>query len=179
MNTIHRFNCIGTDDSRSFSNLIPDFIASLIAMLSHTYSEKGEKQLSAQVKKINSLLTNGKLVVSYSTFKMAHLFKNKDKLSSDLASNVVYRYDCERCQNRYIGETTRHLATRIKEHLTAQPIPTEISLHEHPPRKENFTVISRSSNVRLCESIAIRDAIKSGMKLLNERESSVPIQLNL
>ena len=32
--------------------------------------------------------------------------------------NVVYKIICNRCQNRYIGSTIRHLHDRIKEHMT-------------------------------------------------------------
>jgi len=34
-------------------------------------------------------------------------------------SNVVYKIDCNSCDRSYIGETERHLATRIAEHKRA------------------------------------------------------------
>ena len=36
-----------------------------------------------------------------------------------LKSSVVYKFTCAGCGSRYIGETTRHLATRIREHLVS------------------------------------------------------------
>ena len=36
-----------------------------------------------------------------------------------LKSFVVYKFTCAGCNARYIGETTRHLTTRIKEHLVS------------------------------------------------------------
>ena len=34
-----------------------------------------------------------------------------------LKSSVVYKFTCAGCGSRYVGETSRHLSTRIKEHL--------------------------------------------------------------
>ena len=31
---------------------------------------------------------------------------------------VVYQLTCAGCNSRYIGETSRHFATRVKEHLS-------------------------------------------------------------
>ena len=34
-----------------------------------------------------------------------------------LRSSVVYKYECNRCKSVYIGKTSRHLSTRVSEHL--------------------------------------------------------------
>ena len=57
--------------------------------------------------------------ISFSTFKIGTLFSVKDCLKSSLRSFVVYRFTCPGCNARYIGETTRHLTTRIEEHFTS------------------------------------------------------------
>ena len=36
-----------------------------------------------------------------------------------LKSSVVYKFTCAGCGSRYVGETSRHLSTRIKEHLAS------------------------------------------------------------
>ena len=36
-----------------------------------------------------------------------------------LKSSVVYKFTCAGCESQYVGETSRHLATRIKEHVTS------------------------------------------------------------
>ena len=41
----------------------------------------------------------------------------KDPIPKFLKSFVVYKFVCPGCNACYIGETTRHLSTRIKEHL--------------------------------------------------------------
>ena len=50
-------------------------------------------------------------------FKIGSLLSSKDRLLNALRSFVVYRFTCAGCQSCYIGETRRHLAARIKEHL--------------------------------------------------------------
>ena len=59
--------------------------------------------------------TNIKIV--FSPFKVGNLFSVKGSVPKYLRSFVVYRYTCPGCNASYIGETTRHLTTRIKEHL--------------------------------------------------------------
>ena len=60
--------------------------------------------------------TNIKIV--FSPFKVGDLFSVKESVPNKyLRSLVVYRFLCPGCNAGYIGETTRHLTTRIKEHL--------------------------------------------------------------
>ncbi|XP_071633849.1 uncharacterized protein [Temnothorax longispinosus] len=42
--------------------------------------------------------------------------KGKDKLEIKRCTDVVYKLDCSDCNACYIGQTKRHLETRIKEH---------------------------------------------------------------
>jgi len=42
--------------------------------------------------------------------------KGKDKLDKKLNTGVVYKLECNECEKVYIGQTKRHLETRIKEH---------------------------------------------------------------
>ena len=45
------------------------------------------------------------------------MFNGKDPIPKFLKSFVVYKFFCPGCNASYIGETTHHLSTRIKEHL--------------------------------------------------------------
>ena len=45
------------------------------------------------------------------------MFSTKNKIPSFLKSMVVYKFVCASCNACYMGETARHLPTRIKEHL--------------------------------------------------------------
>ena len=40
-----------------------------------------------------------------------------DPIPDSLKSSVVYKFQCAGCEASYIGETSRHLSTRIDEHL--------------------------------------------------------------
>ena len=53
-----------------------------------------------------------------SIFKIGSVFSAKDKLEWDSKSFVVYIFICPGCNARYIGETTRHITTRIEEHCS-------------------------------------------------------------
>ncbi|XP_065671956.1 uncharacterized protein LOC136089796 [Hydra vulgaris] len=55
----------------------------------------------------------------FTTDKLKNNFCIKDPLPKMLKSNVVYKFSCAGCNASYIGETSRHLATRINEHLTS------------------------------------------------------------
>ena len=57
---------------------------------------------------IKLVFTNSKLINSFSL---------KDPIPECLKSSVVYRFKCASCNASYIGETSRHLVTRINEHL--------------------------------------------------------------
>ena len=47
------------------------------------------------------------------------MFSNKDRVSDDLRSRVIYKFKCANCSVSYIGETHRHYMTRVREHLTS------------------------------------------------------------
>ena len=45
-------------------------------------------------------------------------FSVKDPVPFDLRSRVVYKFLCAGCNACYIGETSRHLSTRVRKHLS-------------------------------------------------------------
>ena len=49
--------------------------------------------------------------------KLRNLFSVKDSVPPGLRSRVVYKFSCAGCNASYIGETTRHICTRVREHL--------------------------------------------------------------
>ena len=53
----------------------------------------------------------------FTPFKISKFFSNKDSVTSALRSNLIYNFSCAGCNACYIGETERHLTTRINEHL--------------------------------------------------------------
>ncbi len=49
-------------------------------------------------------------------------FPFKDKVPKFLRSGVVYLFKCRCCITSYVGQTKRHLHTRVSEHLGLTPI---------------------------------------------------------
>ena len=49
--------------------------------------------------------------------RIASFFPFKDKVPKYLRSSVVYLFKCRCCSASYVGQITRHLHTRISEHL--------------------------------------------------------------
>ena len=66
--------------------------------------------------------------VIFTSSKVGQYFSNKDKIPQELQSYVVYKFKCGCCGATYIGETSRHLPTRIKEHLETD---TSSAIHKH------------------------------------------------
>ena len=90
------------------------------------------------------------------------LARPKDQDPKDYNGNVIYSYQCGEvdCDEEYIGETSRTLGERNKEHLKQ---PTPIHAHKlqtgHSTNPDNFNMLGREDQglTRLIkESIYIR-----------------------
>ena len=46
-----------------------------------------------------------------------NLFNVKDAVPEGLRTRVVYKFSCASCNACYVGETSRHFSTRVREHL--------------------------------------------------------------
>ena len=57
-----------------------------------------------------------------SSTRISSFFPFKDKVPKLMRSGVVYLFKCRCCSASYVGQTTRHLHTRISEHLGISPI---------------------------------------------------------
>ena len=53
----------------------------------------------------------------FSTFKLRNMFSVKDSVPPGQHSRAIYKFLCAGCNASYIGETTRHLCIRDREHL--------------------------------------------------------------
>ena len=84
------------------------------------------KILTALVKKKCNVDIN----VYCTCFKTGLYFQLKCSIPFPLLSNIVYKFSCSRDANiSYIGMTTRHLGTRIQEHLHHKA--TKSAIHDH------------------------------------------------
>ena len=87
--------------------------------------------------------------MSHSTvfsFKIKNMFSVKDRTPVALKSMVVYQFSCAGCNSRYIGETSRHFSTRIKEH-------TESNKNSHIFKYFNTSSLCKSKYSPSCFSI--------------------------
>ena len=86
--------------------------------------------------------------------------------SSDrLRTRVVYKFSCASCNACYIGETSRHFATRVREHLSSDRSP-HVFKHLHSSEScriscsaDCFTVLDSATTkfqVKLKESMYIK-----------------------
>ena len=46
-----------------------------------------------------------------------HIRVHKDKTEYTYRNNIVYKIECNNCDALYVGQTKRHLKTRINEHI--------------------------------------------------------------
>ena len=94
-----------------------------------------------------------------SSRRISSEFLFKDKVPKYLRSSVVYFFKCRCCSASYVGQTTRHLHTRISEHLGISPITGKHSTNPaissilshtnasgHPANFDDFQILSSSSD---------------------------------
>ena len=73
------------------------------------------------------------------------------------ATHVVYKMQCNKCNNFYIGSTRRTLHQRLKEHAT---IKSSLVYQHHCKDRWHTTILYRTNHVqkmRLMEAILIKD----------------------
>ena len=66
---------------------------------------------------IKTYCNNLKIKLVFSSFKIKNLIRVKDFVPRSLRSCVVYKFTCAECNSVYVGETSRHISTRVREHL--------------------------------------------------------------
>ena len=54
--------------------------------------------------------------------RLSSFFPFKDRIPIALRSYVVYQFTCQCCSALYIGQTRRHIHTRISEHMAVSPL---------------------------------------------------------
>ena len=79
------------------------------------FSEQIKRKLHKTVSKYCKDGLQIKIV--FNSFKIKQYFCYKDRVPTDLKSNLVYKFSCQECGSCYIGETSRHFKTRIDNHL--------------------------------------------------------------
>ena len=107
------------------------------------------------------------ITLSFNTCKIGSFLSSKSKSVTDLQSLVVYCYNCPGCEASYVGQTTRHYAERVKEHLLTDK---QSHIYKHINNKDNvnckqlskitsFKVIDRANSeytLKIKEAIHIK-----------------------
>ena len=103
----------------------------------------------------------------------------KDQTQTEKQSGVVYSIPCRDCSSFYIGETGKHLSTRLHQHKEAtrraevdkSAVSEHVWNNNHNIDWANVSIIDRDSQIisrRIREAIHIRRS--SGASLLNRDE---------
>jgi len=93
------------------------------------------------------------------------MFSVKDSVPQGLRSRVVYKFSCASCSACYIGETTRHPSTRVREHLLSDKS-SHVYRHLQSSRAchdscdtECFTILDSASSkfqIKIREALQIK-----------------------
>ena len=108
----------------------------------------------------------------------------KDPIPKFLKSFVVYKSVCPGCKACYIGETTRHLPTRIKEHLETDK---KSYIFAHLVNKETCKALSTENYFEIIDSTStpFKLKLKEAMHIiwkkpsLNKRQKHVSISITV
>jgi hypothetical protein len=92
----------------------------------------------------------------FTTNKIQNSFCLKEPLPKLLKSHVVYKFTCASCNASYIGETSRHLTTRINEHLRSDK-------QSHVYKHLNLSLNCKDLNN--CDSFQVLDTAPTKYKL--------------
>ena len=98
-------------------------------------------------------------------FKVADMFNVKDPIPKSLKSFVVYKFVCPGCNACCIGEITRHLTTRIKEHLETDKMS---HIFAHLVNNETCKALSTENCFEIIDSAAtpFRLKLKEAMHII-------------
>ena len=76
-------------------------------------------------------------------------------------SGVVYQIECPRCNSYYVGQTSRHLQTRFKEHVSSGPVQQHFEDCSTDLSEEHITILGNTSKGEITlltlEALWIRD----------------------
>lgn len=89
---------------------------------------------------VNRYCTDIDIKLVFTGSKLKDSFSCNDRFSSfSHAALVVYKFSCTGCKSSYIGETERHLSTRINEHFKDENFHIWKHLNEFPACNEQYT----------------------------------------
>ena len=155
------------------------------------YRGKVSEMLQNKLDKVsNSFCKNVKAKVAFLPCKVRQYFSPKDPMPKEYKSNVVYQFDCAGCNAMYIGETTVHFSTRIKEHLTKSTQPSAVYKHlgSHRGRPNKCRKVCSETSFKIIDEASTKYGLKlkEGMHIrwnnepvLNKQVKFEKIQLSV
>ena len=81
--------------------------------------------------------------------------------------NVVYKIICNRCRNRYIGSTIRHIHDRTKEHLTQNT--SSVFSHLRACQPDNIDILNVTVEIITTENDPVILRLKEAMHIRKEK----------
>ena len=97
------------------------------------------------------------LKIVFTPFKVGDSFSVKDAIPNLMKSFVIYKFLCSGYYACYIGETTRHLTTRIVEHLEKGK---KSHIFEHLNENHNFKSLSTPDCFEITDSASSKFKLK-------------------
>ena len=153
---------------------------------------KFTKQLETKIKKtLNLHFPEFKVIFIYkASTRLRNLFRFKDPIPKYLTSNIIYQFQCNRCNSIYIGESIRHTKKRFSEHLGLSALTgktlkgqNSTTVKDHiddckpNASMDDFRIIGRDNtsrtNLRIKESLFIHRDCPS----INIQGNSIPLVL--
>ena len=98
------------------------------------------------------------------------MFSAKDSIAKGMRSNVVYKFTCPSCKASYVGESTRHFSTRVREHLVSDKAS---HIYKHLQQSSNCREASSDKCFEIldCANNTIELKIKEALHIKWERPS--------
>ena len=131
------------------------------------YRVKLTEKFSSTLKRINAPC---KVIITLRKLKTV-LPTLKPTIEKALQSGIVYQISCPRCDSRYVGQSVRHLLTRVKEHTRASsPVGSHLKACDVKLSIDNdVQILSKARHQR---QLLIQEAlfIKEIKPLLNTKE---------
>ena len=108
---------------RENKKLNESFRLTIILWKLHYYTVHWKRFIPKRISVLISNRFNPKVLLIFKTFKVKNYFLLKPRTPKALCSNVIYKFIGTGNTNMtYIGMSSRHLITRVREHLNFKSI---------------------------------------------------------
>ena len=121
-------------------------------------------------KSVHTFSSNLDIELVFTPFKIKSWFGVKDPIPAGLRSRVIYKFSWAGCRACYVGETNRHVATRIREHLSSDK---HSHIFKHLRGSENCCSLCSKDCFKILDSAStsFQLKIKEAMHILWEQPS--------